>query len=217
MTEEIQWPVDLFASLAQNNSLFIFKQQNAPNPHIDVMELGGDATHTHGTSTWTEGFHLILCTGKKSGPSLPLALQTRENRIKGFFTPLGFSWQPRSRRIHCPPCLSFGLLEAQGGFGYLSLKHSPWPGTSLCIPRRLGPAQVPTSLSELKLLSCPKGCGCSHRRIQDSLCAFPWDCSKQQLMHTDSCNQKTQQPSSRKGHWGCRASVLVVISWGLHR
>lgn len=78
MTEEIQQPVDLFAPLAQNNSFsFIFKQQNAPNPHIEVTELGGDATHIHGTSTRT-GLHLILCTGKKLGPNLPLAPQTWE-------------------------------------------------------------------------------------------------------------------------------------------
>lgn len=136
---------------------------------------------------------------------------------KGIFHSTGFLLAAAFLSDSLPSMPELGLLEAQGGFGYLSLKHNPWPGTSLCVPLRLGPAQVPTSLSELKLLSCPNGRGCSNGRIRDSLCAFPWDCSKQQLMHTDTCKQKTQQPSRRKGHWGCWAGVLVVISWGLHR
>lgn len=73
------WPVDLLASLAQNNYLFIFEQQDASNPQIEVTEPRGRATHIHGTSAWAKGFSPSLHTRKKLGPSLPLALQRQEN------------------------------------------------------------------------------------------------------------------------------------------
>lgn len=90
MTEEIQWPVDLFASLAPNNSLVIFKQQNAPNPHIEAKELGGDATHIQWHQNLERRFPPHPLRWEKAGPKSPTCPSDMGKLNKGIFHSIRF-------------------------------------------------------------------------------------------------------------------------------